>query len=226
MSLLSVGIMSSFLGLETNLVAFVLTGAITAGVLQVTQLDVSYGLLYDIWGKSIKHSFLAPVENSDYLIGSWIIGIIRGTVVFGLLSYFSSRIFGFSLPGIYETFIFLCGLFLSALNVGMFVWLLIFMFGQKVDITAWTMAHMLMLLSGIYYPVSYLPGFLKPLASLIPLTYFLEYYRSFYGFETVYSNLIIKGFSLTVVYTIVLYYLLSIALKKAKRSGILLKLSE
>jgi ABC-2 type transport system permease protein len=55
-SLVSIGLMGNFLDLKSNLLNFVLTGAIASGVLQVTQLDVSYGLLYEIWSKSIKHT--------------------------------------------------------------------------------------------------------------------------------------------------------------------------
>ena len=85
-SLVAIGLMGNFLDLKGNVANFVLTGAITGGVLQVTQLDVSYSLLYDIWSKSLKHTFLAPVTPYHYVIGSWLIGMIRGSVVFLLLA--------------------------------------------------------------------------------------------------------------------------------------------
>ena len=76
-SLVAIGLMGNFLDLKGNVANFVLTGAITGGVLQVTQLDVSYSLLYDIWSKSLKHTFLAPVAPYHYVLGSWLIGMIR-----------------------------------------------------------------------------------------------------------------------------------------------------
>jgi len=94
--LLSVGIMGSFLELRENTLAFVLTGAITAGVLQVTQLDVSYSLLYDIWSKSIKHTFLAPITQYDYIVGSWLVGVSRGGLVFTLLGFSQRKSLGFN----------------------------------------------------------------------------------------------------------------------------------
>ena len=97
-SLVAIGLMGNFLDLKGNVANFVLTGAITGGVLQVTQLDVSYSLLYDIWSKSLKHTFLAPVTPYHYVIGSWLIGMIRGSVVFLLLAIFSYLAFGFTLP--------------------------------------------------------------------------------------------------------------------------------
>src|SRR4051812_32853384 len=73
MTLLSVGLMGSFLKLDEKTLAFVMTGAVASGVLQVTQLDVGYSILYDVWSKSIKHTFLTPVGLAPALFGSWIV---------------------------------------------------------------------------------------------------------------------------------------------------------
>ncbi|OGS20301.1 MAG: hypothetical protein A3J83_04985 [Elusimicrobia bacterium RIFOXYA2_FULL_40_6] len=224
--LLSVGFMSNFLGLDKNFTAFILTGAITAGVLQVTQLDVSYSLLYDIWSKSIKHTFLAPVSHYDYIFGSWIIGIVRGSIVFFIMVVFSNYAFGFILPSITITFIFLLGLYVDALVVGMLVCLLVLMYGQRVEVTAWSLATMLMLLCGIYYPVSYLPKMFVKLAELVPLTYFLEYYRAAYGFTPIFSHSLLKGFGLSFIYVMILFYLINYSFERARRTGMILKLSE
>lgn len=225
-SLLSIGIMGSFLGLEENLLAFILTGAIASGVLQVTQLDVSYSLLYDIWSKSIKHTFLAPVNQYDYIIGSWIIGILRGGVVFVMLALFSAKAFNLALAGTIPTIIFLAGIFISALVIGMLVCLLIMFFGQRVEVTAWSLSTLLMLASGIYYPVNFLPGPFKAIAAAIPLTHFLEYYRSFYGFTPLFSHSLFWGFGLTAVYASIFFVLLDFAFDHARKTGMILRLSE
>lgn len=225
-SLLSIGLMGAFLKLEGNILAFILTGAITSGVLQVTQLDVSYSLLYDIWSKSIKHTFLAPVTQYDYIIGSWIIGMLRGAVVFAMLAVFSAEVFHFRLPGLVPTLIFAAGIFASALVIGMLVCLLIMLYGQRVEVTAWSLSTLLMLVSGIYYPVSFLPKPFTDVAALLPLTYFLEYYRSFYGFTPVFSHSLLKGFLSTAVYTVILFRLLRLSFDRARRTGMLLRLSE
>jgi ABC-2 type transport system permease protein len=49
--MLSIGLMSDFLKLDRSMQAYILTGAITLGSLQVSQLDVAYALLHDIWSK-------------------------------------------------------------------------------------------------------------------------------------------------------------------------------
>jgi ABC-2 type transport system permease protein len=218
--------MGNFLKLQPNLLEFILTGAIAAGVLQVAQLDVSYSLLYDIWSKSIKHTFLAPVSEYEYIIGSWLIGIARGIVVFVLLVIFSHWAFGFNLPSFERSLIFAVGIFLSALIIGMLVCWLVLLYGQRVEVTAWSLATMLMLVCGIYYPVNYLPKPFMIFAELIPLTYFLEYFRMAYGFKPVFSHVLIKGFGLSFIYSACFFVMLKAAFMKARRTGMILRLSE
>ncbi|MBD3271091.1 MAG: ABC transporter permease, partial [Elusimicrobia bacterium] len=225
-SLFSVGLMGDFLRLEDLTLSFILTGAITQGVIQVTQLDVSYSLLYDIWSKSVKHTFLAPVKEYQYLIGSWFIGILRGSAVFIILSQCARIIFGYQLPRIVPVLIFLTGLYLCALIIGMSVCSLVLFFGQRVEVTAWSLAIFLMLISGIYYPISMLPGPFPTIAEFIPITYFLEYIRSFHRFTPVLDHLLIKGFGLGIMYFFILRFTIYLATKKACRSGMILRLSE
>ncbi|OGS25131.1 MAG: hypothetical protein A2314_05945 [Elusimicrobia bacterium RIFOXYB2_FULL_50_12] len=208
------------------MLAFILTGAITAGVLQVTQLDVSYSLLYDIWSKSIKHTFMAPVSQYDYIIGSWIIGILRGAVVFIMLAVFSQKVFNFSMAGVVPTVILLAGIFITALVIGMMVCLLILLYGQRVEVTAWSLSTLIMLACGIYYPVNFLPRPFTGIAFAIPLTHFLEYYRSFYGFAPVFHSSLWWGFGLSAVYAVLLFRLLAHAFKRARKTGMILRLSE
>jgi ABC-2 type transport system permease protein len=225
-SLISIGLMGSFLQIKENFLNFVMTGAVTAGVLQVTQLDVSYSMLYDIWSKSTKHTFLAPCSHVHYIIGSWLIGVIRGSVVFVLLYAFSSYFFHFSLPPIGRVAVFAAGVFLNALIIGMMVCFLILLFGQRVDIAAWMFATLLMLICGIYYPVNYLPEVFVFIAQLVPLTFFLEYLRSFYGFEPLFSHSLLKGFLESFVYIALFFVLLNKAYEKSRKTGMILRLSE
>jgi ABC-2 type transport system permease protein len=224
--LISVGLMGGFLKLTPQLLNFVLTGAITAGTLQVVQLDVAYGLLYDVWSKSLKHSFLAPISHFHFLAGSWIIGIVRGMIVFALMAGFSAYAFEFSLPSVNFTVAFFLGICLSAFIIGMLVNLLVMLYGQRVEVTAWAFASLIMLICGIYYPVSQLPKAVQFISQFIPLTYFMEYFRLGYGFTPVYTHLLLKGFGLCVIYIVLLYTLLNVAYKRSRKTGMILRLSE
>ena len=58
---LSIGLMARFLELDRAQTSFVLIGTIAFSAVQVCQLEVAYAVLYDVWSKSMKHQFLAPI---------------------------------------------------------------------------------------------------------------------------------------------------------------------
>ncbi len=225
-SLVSIGLMGDFLQLQENALAFILTGAITAGVLQVTQLDVAYGLLYEVWSKSVKQTLLTPVGITESLFGAWFNGILRGGVIFIALGLSAVILFKFPFPPVGPMLIFLAGIFGCALLLGLLVNVLLLMFGQKAEITAWMFAYLFMLLSGIYYPVTTLPLFFYHVAEWIPITYFLEYLRQYFGFTPVFTHPLLKGTALIALYLGLGLALMRFAFHRARKKGIILRLSE
>lgn len=223
---LSIGLMGDFLVLEENALSFVLTGAIASGVLQVAQLDVGYSLLYDVWSKSLKHTFLAPVTLSSAMAGAWLIGMVRGSIVFVVLVLMSKFFFKFHLPSLPMTAVFLLGIFWMGLLVGITVWILILMFGQRAEVSVWALSYLVMILCGIYYPVDLLSGPFRVLGQMLPLTYFLDAYRSHYGFSPLFKHPILIGMILNLVYTGIALFLARVAMLYARKTGITVRLSE
>lgn len=225
-SLVSIGLMGDYLKLGAQALSFIMTGAITAGILQVAQLDVAYSLLYEVWSKSVKHTFLTPVGISEHLFGSWMIGILRGSIIFGILGASAIFLFGFRFPSLDVTLIFLLGIFSCALLLGLLVSVLILVFGQKAEITAWMFAYLFMLVCGIYYPIDTLPRVFYVLAQFVPITYFLEYFRQSFGFTPLLEHGLLKGFGLVIIYLILGLQMMNFAFYKARKNGIIVKLSE
>jgi ABC-2 type transport system permease protein len=122
--------------------------------------------------------------------------------------------------------LFLLGLFIISLVIGIAVCVLVLLFGYKADVAAWSFSYLLSLLCGIYYPVSILPTPLPEIARFIPLTYFLEFFRTFYGYQAEFKNLLIWGFGLSGLYLSFEAILFAVVLRRARRIGTLIKLSE
>ncbi|MEW6663663.1 MAG: ABC transporter permease [Thermodesulfobacteriota bacterium] len=225
---LSVGLLAEFAAFDAEMKAFVLIGVVSMSAVQVCQLDVAYALLYDVWSKAVKHGFIAPVGIRHLLAGSLVVGVVRGGTVFVLLMGVSYLFFGFdfTVPGPLPLTLFVAGLFLSAAMVGCFVCILVFLFGNRAEVAAWSLVSLMLLVCGIYYPVSILPGWVALLAEFIPVTYFLEYLRQFYGFAPNYSHVLLKGYVLVLGYLALEIWLMKKSLRRAKRRGMLLKLSE
>src|SRR5262249_10339019 len=182
---------------------------------------------YDVWSKSMKHQFLAPIGVRHITTGSWAVGVVRGLLVFVLLAVLSRWGFGFDVlaAGVWGLAIFLTGCFLSAWVVGVAVCTLVMYFGNRAEASAWATVNLVLVLAGIYYPVSVLPGPVAALAGLIPLTYFLDAFRTHYGFAAEFSDSIAKGFALSIVYLALAHWSLVAAIHRARRTGQLLKMS-
>jgi ABC-2 type transport system permease protein len=227
-SLISVGLLTRFLELRGEMVAFVLVGTISLSVMQVCQLDIAYAILFDMWSKSVKHQFMAPITPVHLVVGAWLMGVIRGTLAFGIMAGLSAPFFGFDFlaPGPVALALFLAGLFLNAALVGTLVCFLILSFGPRAEVIAWSVVGIVLMLCGIYYPVSVLPGPVMALAGIIPVTHFLEYFRAFYGFAPVFPRPLATGLALSALYLVGGLLVLQLTLRRARRTGVLLRLSE
>ena len=225
---LSIGLMSRFLELTPAQASFVLIGTIALSIVNVCQLEVAYAVLLDVWSKSLKHQFLAPIGIRHLTLGSWVIGMVRGLLVFGLLAVLGRWAFGFNVgqPGWIALATFLLGCFLTAWVVGVAVCALITLFGNRAEAFAWASVNMVLVLAGIYYPISVLPDFIAAIEKAIPLTYFLDAYRAYYGFESEFAAPIATGLALSVLYAALAHWAFLAAIQRARRTGLLLKMSE
>ena len=225
---LSIGLMTRFLGLTPQQGAFVLVGTLALSIVNVCQLEVAYAVLLDVWSKSLKHQFLAPIGIRHLTLGSWVIGMVRGLLVFGLLAVLGRWAFGFNVgqPGWVALATFLLGCFLTAWVVGVAVCALITLFGNRAEAFAWASVNMVLVLAGIYYPISVLPDFIAAVAKAIPLTYFLDAYRVYYGFESEFAAPIATGLALSALYAALAHWAFLAAIQRARRTGLLLKMSE
>ncbi len=183
---LSIGLMTRFLGLTPEQGAFVLVGTLALSIVNVCQLEVAYAMLLDVWSKSVKHQFMAPIGIRHLTVGAWLIGVLRGFVIFVLLAMLAAWAFDFHVlaPGVGPVAAFLAGCFLTSLVVGVLVCALVTLFGNRAEAFAWASVNLVLVLAGIYYPISVLPKPVAAIAAAIPLTYFLDAYRSHFGFPS------------------------------------------
>jgi ABC-2 type transport system permease protein len=225
---LSIGLMTRFLGLSAEQGAFVLVGTIALSVVNVCQLEVAYAMLLDVWSKSVKHQFMAPIGVRHLTIGAWLVGMLRGFVIFVLLAALGAWAFEFHVlaPGVAAVAAFLAGCFLTAWIVGVLVCALVTLFGNRAEAFAWASVNLVLVLAGIYYPISVLPAPVAAAAAAIPLTYFLDAYRAHFGFASEFTAPLTTGFAMSAVYAVLAHWVFRAAVERARQTGLLLKMSE
>jgi ABC-2 type transport system permease protein len=225
---LSIGLMTRFLGLSAEQGAFVLVGTIALSVVNVCQLEVAYAMLLDVWSKSVKHQFVAPIGVRHLTVGAWLVGMLRGFAIFVLLAALGAWAFEFHVlaPGVGAVAAFLAGCFLTAWIVGVLVCALVTLFGNRAEAFAWASVNLVLVLAGIYYPISVLPGPVAAAAAAIPLTYFLDAYRAHFGFPSEFTAPLATGFAMSAIYAVLAHWVFRAAVERARRTGLLLKMSE
>jgi len=120
LGLISVGLLARFLDLEARLVQFVLVGVVALNIVQVSQIDMAYVVLYSIWNRSLKHEMAAPVNVLQLVVGSWATGILHACLVFVFLNVFSAMAFRVHLlqAGFFPLGVLFVGLVLFGCAVG------------------------------------------------------------------------------------------------------------
>jgi ABC-2 type transport system permease protein len=119
---------------------------------------------------------------------------------------------------------FILNLALFALAMGIMVTGLIFRYTTKFQAMAWSFAGILMPLSCVFYPLSSLPSFLRPIAAILPTTQSFEGMREVIergGFSVSHFRL---GLGLNVIYFIFAIFFFRWMFEAARSRGLLVKM--
>lgn len=184
-SLFSLGIFAYFVsigGSPPETMLFVLVGVIVWDIYGVAQRATSYGITLDIWSGCLKHTFTGTSSYVGLVIGNALFGLFSAILVFLIMSTLGIIIFDFN---IFNAGVFLINyifVFIFATSFGLIVNSLMLTKGEKYMSLIWIMPGVLLVLSGVYYPIELLPPRSParvPGNPYHPLSYFPE---GFHGF--------------------------------------------
>lgn len=223
-SILSVGILGLFLSLRgspLNPIFFIVAGAVVWDFFGLSQRAVSYGLMFDIWDGCLKHNFVAKAKIKEFVIGNCLFGIVSSTVATILVAAIAYFAFGFNLlvAGIYlvialfATFIFgtANGLVINSLALWRnYSWMTL----------VWIGTGVIMIFSGVYYPIDILPEPAKTISVIIPATHAIAAIRGATGISGVnVSQELITALIISTVYFIFSIYFFKKSIWKAQITG-------
>ncbi|MBI2106317.1 ABC transporter permease [Candidatus Woesearchaeota archaeon] len=207
-----------------ELTLFLLIGSLLWGFLNLLLKEMSYSIVWERWEGTIEYTFMAPVSRLTHLIGTsiaaLIYGIVRTTLVLIAIAFF----FNINLEhaNLLGAVIILAIAAVSFIGIGMMVSILPLLTPERGEIMGTIVQAFLLMISGIYYPISVLPVWLQKIALLSPAYYALNGMR----------DALIKGSSLFELWTFVWpliilgviliplgWYIFNIGEKYSKRKG-------
>ncbi|GAA5335434.1 MULTISPECIES: ABC transporter permease [Thermus] len=158
-------------------------GALLWSYLSAMYQEIANSIAYERWEGTLEYTFMAPVSRLVHLLGvslfATFYSVVRTAVILlGLALFVDLDLAGANLWGVLV--VLLVGS-LAFMGLGLMAAILPVMSPENGAQATNILQGVLLLVSGIYYPVSVLPAWLQPLAYISPATYALEASRKLLG---------------------------------------------
>jgi ABC-2 type transport system permease protein len=155
---------------------YLLIGSLMWSYLSMVFFEIAFSISGERWEGTIEYTFMAPIKRATYLLGiciaSLLYGILRAGVV-GLVVAFTFKL-DLSRADFGSALAILGASTLPLIGIGILTSLLPLLSPEKGDQMTVAVQGVLLLISGVYYPLSVLPLPLRVAGQLSPLTYTLD----------------------------------------------------
>jgi ABC-2 type transport system permease protein len=135
---------------------------------------------WERWEGTIEYTFMAPLSRPVHLLGMGLFAVGYGIVRAALLFAVVAGLFGLSLPvaNLTGALAVLAVASVSFIGIGMMTAVLPLVSPEKGTQLGFVAQGVLLVVSGVYYPVSVLPAWMQWLSTVSPATYALRGIRA------------------------------------------------
>lgn len=151
---------------------YLIAGIILWHVVYQSQIALSTGFLEEMWSRNVLNIMVTPLKEIEYVAGVILFGIVKLALGVGLVALTALAMFSFDITDLgfglipVAAILLVVGWAIALLVIGV-----VFRFGSGAEALAWGVLFAVLPLSGVFYPVEALPGFLEPVARLLPTTH-------------------------------------------------------
>jgi ABC-2 type transport system permease protein len=157
-----------------------LIGAVIWAYLGIVFEILTETVAWERWEGTIEYTFMAPLSRAVHLLGmgafAVLYGVLRTAALFAVVALF----FGLSFPDadFGAALLVLAVASISFVGVGMVTAVLPLISPEKGAQLGFIAQGLLLVVSGVYYPVEVMPGWMQAIATISPATYALEGIRA------------------------------------------------
>jgi ABC-2 type transport system permease protein len=164
---------------DPDKILYLIIGSLLWGFLSVLFHDVAEAVAWERWEGTIEYTFMAPIYRFTYLVGQCsfavLYAIFRSCVIMAMVALFFK--ISFANANLPATFILIIISSFSFLGMGLIAAILPLLSPEKGAQAAHILQAVVLLISGVYYDVSVLPSWIRPLSVISPGTYTLRSIR-------------------------------------------------
>ncbi len=152
--------------------AFLLAGIVLFHVVFQAEISLATGFLEETWSRNLLNLMVTPLTELEYGAGVVLFGLARLAIGVTVVALVALALFAFDITTLGLALVPLVVILLAVgWSVALVVIGLILRVGQGAEILTWGFIAFLLPMSGIFYPVSALPGALQPPAQALPTTH-------------------------------------------------------
>lgn len=159
-----------------SLTLYLVIGTSVWSYLSVTFDGITELVTLERWEGTIEHTFMAPISRFTHMIGSCWYAILHGLLFTFAQLILVASFFHLDLSQanyLTAVFILLVGS-ISFIGFGIAAAVLPLLFTERGSQMSYIVKAVILLVSGVYYPISVLPGWMQPAARISPATYVLD----------------------------------------------------
>lgn len=162
-----------------DLILFLLIGTLVWAYLSAVLDDISLVITWERWEGTIEHTLMAPVPRVAHLIGTSVFGVLHATARTTLIMAFSLPFFEVDLGGAdWIAVVVVLGVgSLPLVGLGILTGVLPLLYPERGEQMSFMAQAAVLLVSGVYYSVDTLPGWLEVVSRFSPATYLLRSVR-------------------------------------------------
>lgn len=159
-----------------SLTLYLVIGTSVWSYLSVTFDGITELVTLERWEGTIEHTFMAPISRFTHMVGSCWYAILHGLLFTFAQLILVASFFRLDLSQanyLTAVFILLVGS-ISFVGFGIAAAVLPLLFTERGSQMSYIVKAVILLVSGVYYPISVLPGWMQPAARISPATYVLD----------------------------------------------------
>ena len=143
------------------------------------QLGVSLTFIEEMYSRNLGNLFVSPLRLPEFIAGQLVMSVLRTLIGVGGACLFAWLLFHYSIFSLgFPLVAFFANLLVFGWAIGLVVSGMILRWGLGAEVLAWAAIFLVAPVSGVYYPIGVLPGWLQAVAWTLPSAHVFEGMRA------------------------------------------------
>ncbi|NDD57868.1 MAG: ABC transporter permease [Chlamydiae bacterium] len=199
----------------------VLTALVFWQIAWRSNYEVSVNILQELWARNFVNLFSTPLKPIEWMTSLMLLGLTKNfiTILFGsgiIFLLYSLNILAMGWP----FFLYSISLIISGWWCGFLSSAVIVYFGQRMQMLAWIAGYIFSPLCAVFYPLSALPDWIRPISKSLPMTYVFEGMRNYLDTGIFRWDYFYSAMGLNLVYFLGTVFLFLFFLEKSREKGL------